>query len=319
MLSPLRDLRLLNLGLDTDGIVHLSDCYAAGLSDEKVRWLVDSGRWQLVHPRTFAVFSGKLSYRAAMRAAVVYAGEGAVLSHVTAGHEYGLCGRPAVVHVSVPYVREVDSRAGVKVHRSRTLRPADAVGSLPFTTVERTVLDLLGSRRSADAALGLVGEAVRSRRTTPQRLRAALTEAMCTRWRRVVLEAMPDVERGAQSPLEVRDARLRRQHGLPAGRRQIRRIGDGVELLDVVVAEWGVHVELDGRLGHDATRERWRDMRRDNRSEVAGLRHLRYGWADLFDRPCDVAIEQALVLLQQGWPGPFKACPRCPSLLPEGL
>jgi hypothetical protein len=320
MFNPLRDSQLLNLGLDQDGIVHLRDCYAAGVSDEKLRWLVKSGRWRLVHPRTIAVFSGPMSYRSSLRAAVIYAGEDAVLSHATAGHEYGLCARPPLVHLSVPYAREVDARPGIKLHRSRTLSTGHvAAGSLAFTTIERTVLDLLAALRSADAALGLVGEAVRSRRTTPRRLRAALASAPCTRWRKVVIEAMPDVERGAQSPLELRDARMRRRHGLPAGTRQLQRLAGGVEMLDVVVAEWGVHVELDGRLGHDGTRERWRDMRRDNRSEVGGLRHLRYGWADMVDRPCAVAAEQALVLRQQGWPGPFKPCPTCPSPLPPGL
>jgi hypothetical protein len=42
-------------------------------------------------------------------------------------------------------------------------------------------------------------------------------------------------------------------------------------------------------------------MRRDNRSEVMRLRELRYGWADMVDKPCEVAIEQAVILRQQGW------------------
>jgi hypothetical protein len=60
-------------------------------------------------------------------------------------------------------------------------------------------------------------------------------------------------------------------------------------------------------------------MRRDNRSEIAQLRHLRYGWADVVDRPCAVAMEQALVLRQQGWDGEFVRCPACPPEEPEGL
>ena len=159
MLNPLRDHSLLNLGLGTEGIVHIEDCYQAGLTDRKVRWLIDSGRWQLVHPRVIAVFSGPLPYRAMLHAAVKYAGRGAVLSHETAGFEYGLCAKPPITHVTVPYEREVDRRAVLIVHRSRTLGPRHVMpGTLPRTTVERTVVDLLGSKRSADAALGLVGE-----------------------------------------------------------------------------------------------------------------------------------------------------------------
>jgi hypothetical protein len=53
-------------------------------------------------------------------------------------------------------------------------------------------------------------------------------------------------------------------------------------------------------------------MRRDNASEVRGMAHLRYGWADIADRGCEVAGEQARVLRQRGWLGKFRRCPRCP-------
>lgn len=181
------------------------------------------------------------------------------------------------------------------------------------------MLDLLADKLTADAALGLIADSFRDRLSTPEALYAALIARPKTRWRRVVLDALPDLRDGAQSPLEVRDARLRRRHGLPSGQRQTGRMADGTEHLDVVIEEQRLHIELDGRLGHDRAREQWRDMRRDNRSEVAGLRHLRYGWADMVDRPCEVAIEQARILRQQGWTGAFKRCSTCPSPLPPGL
>jgi hypothetical protein len=37
------------------------------------------------------------------------------------------------------------------------------------------------------------------------------------------------------------------------------------------------------------------------------------------DRPCAVAMEQALVLRQQGWDGKFVRCTACPPEEPEGL
>jgi hypothetical protein len=291
-----------------------------GITDDKIRWLVRSGRWQLVHPRVFATFSGELPYDSRLYAALLYAGSESVLSHESAGAIHGICARPTSVHVLVRYERDVASRAGVVVHRSRSLTDTDVRPGRPAaTTIERTVVDLLATRRTADAALGLIGEALRTRRTAPDRLRAALVGSPTTKWRQVVFEALPDMAAGAESPLEVRDAKLRRRHGLPSGTRQLRRLGDGTEYLDVVIDEWRLHVELDGRLGHDATQERWRDMRRDNRSERARLRHLRYGWADIFDRPCEVAIEQAVILRQEGWRGEFRACRNCPQALPADL
>jgi hypothetical protein len=232
-----------------------------------------------------------------------------------------LCPEPATVHLTVPYHRQVDEQPRLTIHRSRTLSDVDIhpVFRPTRTRIERTVLDLLADRTTANAALGLVADSIRGGLSSPDALRAALALRPMTRWRRVVLDALPDLRAGAQSVLEVREATLRRRHGLPAGERQVRRLTGGAEYLDVLVAEFGLHVEVDGRLGHDRAREVWRDMQRDNRSEMRGLRHLRYGWADIVDRPCEVAIEQGQVLRQQGWTGRFIRCPRCPHGLPTAL
>jgi hypothetical protein len=182
--------------------------------------------------------------------------------------------------------------------------------------IEPTVVELLRGCRTTTAALGLVSDAVRTRQTTAHLLGIRIAERRTVRWRGRILAAMPDVAAGALSVLELMDAKLRRAHGLPAGDRQVRRDLKGVEYLDVMVREFRLHVELDGRLGHDRATETWRDMRRDNASEVSQLRHLRYGFADLYDRGCEAMIEQALVLRQEGWTSPFRRCPACPLQLP---
>jgi hypothetical protein len=304
------------LGAETAGAIDLYACRRAGLSDERVHWFVETGRWQSPLPRVFVTFSGPVPIDTMRFAALQYAGDGSTLSHETAGALWGLVSPSEVIHLTVPYLRDVDPQPNLVIHRSRTLSEHDVhpVITPRRTRIERTVVDLLATRRSADAALGLVASAIRGRQTNADRLRKVVQDLPRTRWRKIVLEALPDVAAGAHSPLELRDARLRRTHGLPQGRRQWRRVADGAEYLDVFIPEFDVHVELDGRLGHDATRERWRDMRRDNRSVIAQLRHLRYGWADMIDRPCQVAAEQAEVLRQQGWRGRFKRCPSCPGL-----
>jgi hypothetical protein len=321
VLNPRRDQALSYLGADTAGAVHLDECRGAGLAADRLGYLVESGRWQSPYPRVFITFSGPVPLLTRQFAALRYAGDGAVLSHESSGAGFGLCREPEDIHLTVPYHREVADQTGVRIHRSRTITAADWHPTWPprRTRIERTVLDLLAHRRSADAALGLVADALRNRATTPDRLRSALDARPRTRWRKVVRDAMPDLSRGAQSPLEVRDAQLRRVHGLPIGRRQVRRLRDGTEYLDVVIDEWALHIELDGRLGHDRAREVWRDMRRDNASQVRGIAHLRYGWADIIDRPCAVAEEQARVLRQQGWPGRFVPCRACRGMGLTGL
>jgi hypothetical protein len=291
------------------------------MSDRRLHHLVETGRWQLAYPRVYVTFSGPIPLVTRQHAALLYAGPDAVLSHESAGHYSQLCREPAAIHLTVTYQRKVHDQLGMVLHRSRTITADDVhpVFEPRRTRIERTVLDLVARKTTADAALGLVADSLRHRATTPERLRSALEGRPRARWRKVILEALPDLRAGAQSALELRDASLRRLHHLPSGRRQASRLADGTECLDILIEQWRVHVELDGRLGHDRAREIWRDMRRDNRSQLAGLRHLRYGWADIVDRPCHVAIEQAVVLRQQGWTGRFTRCRACPDHPTPGL
>jgi len=69
-------------------------------------------------------------------------------------------------------------------------------------------------------------------------------------------------------------------------------------------------VELDGRVGHEGM-GRFRDMRRDNGSTVAGDATLRYGWADVVGRRCQVAGQVGSVLTARGWTGRLRRCPQC--------
>ncbi len=310
-----------SLGARTGGAIALAAAKASGLTHRQLHRLVASGRWQSPLPRVYVTFNGPIPAATMHHAAVLYAGTGAVLSHETAACFWQLCRAAALIHVTVPFERAIRPQPQLVVHRSRGLCDDDVhrVFRPPRTTIERTVLDLLASRETADRALGLVADALRTALTSPTSLRAALERHPKTRWRKVVNDALPDLSEGAQSPLEVREARLRRRHGLPAGRRQASRRGDGTEYLDILIEEWRLHIELDGRLGHDRAREVWRDMRRDNRSELLGLRQLRYGWGDVVDRPCYVAIEEGVVLRQQGWTGTFRRCRDCPTTLPAGL
>jgi hypothetical protein len=51
MINPKRDASLLALGADSEGMVDLGECRAAGMTDDKLNWLVRSGRWQNPLPR----------------------------------------------------------------------------------------------------------------------------------------------------------------------------------------------------------------------------------------------------------------------------
>jgi very-short-patch-repair endonuclease len=72
-------------------------------------------------------------------------------------------------------------------------------------------------------------------------------------------------------------------------------------------ADYGVRVELDGRAAHPEE-VRWRDLRRDNLAIQEGDAVLRFGFADVSERPCDVASQVATILRRNGWPGEDRPC-----------
>jgi very-short-patch-repair endonuclease len=113
-----------------------------------------------------------------------------------------------------------------------------------------------------------------------------------------------------EGPLEhayLRD--VERAHGLPAASRQVS-VSRGTRS-DAVYEEFGVVVELDGRVGHSGAEAVFRDLRRDNAHAELNMTTLRYGSADVRGRPCDVAAQVAAVLRRRGWTGTYAGCPRC--------
>jgi len=293
------------------GMVTRAQAMRCGLSDAAISARVASGRWQRIYLGVFATFSGPLPRIASIWAAILFAGPDAVACNRTAAELIGLV-EPASgpVQVAVPHARRVRSRPGVAVHRVvdvRRMRHPAAVP--PRTCVEETVLDLAQSARTVDDAIGWLTRAVGGRFTTPDRLRAAMAGRRRLRWRRELASALRDVAAGCHSLLELRYRRnVERSHGLPAGMRQRRREN---WYDDVAYDEYGVNVELDGRRAHPES-ARFRDHRRDNAAVVAGERVLRYGYADVVERPCTVAREVATVLRDAGWRGRTRRCgPGC--------
>ena len=71
-------------------------------------------------------------------------------------------------------------------------------------------------------------------------------------------------------------------------------------------------METDGAVAHPCE-ARWRDQHRDNAAAADGIITLRYGWADVTQRPCQVAAQVAGVLQERGWRGtPHPCSPSCP-------
>ena len=308
--APLRELAEFQ-----HGALAVRQLVAFGLSRRLAEDRVRVHRWQRVHRGVYVVFTGPLPRTTQVWAAVLRAGPGAAASHVTAAELDGLCARKDErIHVTAPVSRRVRGELhGMVVHYAHRLAESRHPSkNPPRTRVDDTVLDLVDISDRARDAEGWVTNAGEKRLTTPDRLASSLMQRKKIRWRPMVEAMLVDVAQGAQSPLELTYLRdVERAHGLPVGSRQVRIAGSRVIWVDVDYDDYATRVELDGRLGHQGE-GRFRDRRRDNRAAVDGVWTLRYGFAETFGSPCEVAAEVALVLRDRGWTGFPRLCgPAC--------
>jgi hypothetical protein len=298
-----------------DGIVTRKQALEAGFSHEALRARVASGRWRRLYPGVVSTFTGEPPRRAALWAAVLRAGPGAMLSHHTAAEADGLIRRSNPIHVTVPQPRHVERIPGLVIHRSARAELArHPTRTPPRTRLEETVLDLACSARSFDEAFNWLCLACAGRFITPARLREAMEERGKMRWRAEISVGLGDVDSGVHSWLERRYLyAVERPHGLPAAKRQARhRRGGRSAYSDVLYENYALAVEVDGQAAHPDT-ERWRDAARDNTAARLGLITLRYPYSEIAARPCEVAAEVAAVLHRRGWPDMPRACgPACP-------
>lgn len=288
---------------------------ASGIGPDTMRSKLRSGKWQRLQRGVYASFSGPPARETMLWAALLRAGPDATLSHQTAAERHGLIDEPsAVITITVPTHRHPAQRKipGVVVHRSDAiLRTRHPTMLPPCTRVEDTVLDLIQTARTFDAAYAWICRAIGRRRTTATRIRHAMDTRKKMRWRSELAAALGDADDGVLSLLEYRYVRrVEVPHGLPTARRQARiRQRTGHWYLDNLYEEYGICVELDGTAAHPAD-EQWRDKRRDNANAVSGIVTLRFGLLDLDDHRCQTASDVATLLRQHGWPASPCPCKR---------
>jgi hypothetical protein len=306
---------VLAVAQEQSGSVARRQVLALGGSDSWIAARLRAGRWQRVFAGTYVVFSGPVPFVTRVAAALLRAGDGALLWGRTAAVLDGLDDRePAVIHVLVPARRRVELEPGISVRRSREVaNRGHPVRSPARTRIEETVLDLCEISQRLTEVASWVTRSCSRRLTNPERLRAALAARGRHRWRRQLVGMLADVQLGAQSPLELEYLRrVVAAHSLPLGVRQQRLAGRTVRWVDVDHEDFRTRVELDGRLGH-AEEGAFRDRQRDNAATRDGRATLRYGFVDVFGEPCAVAAEVAQVLSANGWPGqPIHCGPGCP-------
>ena len=286
------------------GLVTYRQALAAGLTRGSVRGLLDRNTWTAVDKGVYVTRPGEPTWLDLAWAGVLIGGPGSGVGGAAAAHLWGI-GDP------VDQIDIWSPRTALAVRDDRWVfrrGVRKVIGSPPRTSLEETVLDLCAGA-DADVQSGWISAALRSNRSTAQRMSRALDRATRLKGRRQVAELLQAVSGGSESPLEVRYLRdVERAHDLPAGTRQ--RSMSSRTRSDVVYEAYSLIVELDGLLGHRGDGER-RDAWRDALHLTMGLVTLRFGWSDLVQHPCEVAAAVAEVLYSRGWQGSAKPCSNC--------
>ncbi|NMI02126.1 endonuclease domain-containing protein [Pseudonocardia acidicola] len=279
------------------GVITRAQACSAGLSRDAVDRRLATRRWRPVHPRVYLAAGHRLTDEARVRAAVLWAGEGAVLSGAAAAwwHEMAECA-PPVVGVTVPRRRCPGPRPGVTVRR-RGLDPADGderngviVTARPLTVLEAAV------------EMGGAGGAFLDRALQRWVRFPAVYEAYCRNLgaygsasaRRLLVAAADGSASVAGRLLQrmLRDAGIR---GWRAGH------DSGGFVIGVAFPAARVAIEVDGWAWHmDAERTRQATGRR-NALARQGWAVLRYTWHDLVEQPRVVLAEIVHAVAAARW------------------
>lgn len=297
------------------GVISRKQAISSGASPGEIDAKLRFKRWQRVHWGVYATFTGALPRRAQLWAAVLYAGDGALLSHESAGELQGLVDKPAgVVHLTVPARRRVTPVSGLVIHASDLpeRREQDPAGEIPVTLVADTVIDLAEAGASVDDVYGWVTRAFGRKEVAVSAvdLLVALQSRKRLRWRAEITEAIMAADGGAHSALELLwEKNVENPHGLPVPARQVpfRKDNGKVGYRDREYVPWGVIIELDGKKSHPAE-QRPQDSARDRQASVQRKETMHYGWREAKYEACQSAAEVIWVLWRRGWRGRPKPC-----------
>lgn len=260
------DARIGQLANREHGVLAADELLACGLTRAGIQRRLRTGRLHLLHRGVYAVGHAAISREGQWLAAVKASGEGAVLSHQSAGIFWELLTRyDGPIHITVPIGRHPRPTRGIAVHRSRTLGVRDAVrrDGIPVTTPTRTLTDL--------------------KRVLPrERWEAAVDRA---RGKGISVAELID-EAPTRSALERRFLRLCRRHRIPAPRVNVL---VGGFLVDFLWPDARLIVEVDGYEFHRDRASFESDRARDAELTAQGHRVLRFTYRQVTERPARVA------------------------------
>ncbi len=292
--------RLSDLAASRHGIFTLDDARRAGLTHRQIDLRVRD-EWATIYEGVFRAAGAPATWRGELLAATLAAGEGAAISHRSAGTLYELPGgRSDLIELSCVRWRRT-RKPGLVVHESRRLDERDiaTVDGMPVTKPERTILDLASCFPHENYLEYVVQAARRKRLVTYESMRATFDRharrgLKGVRALRATLDRWDPTSRPTESEMETLLLQAVRHHGLPDPTVQYEvreRDGHLLARVDAAYPAALIAIEYDSRQEHSDEFQLAKDARRRNALQargwvVLGARNadLRRGGTELCDQ-----------------------------------
>jgi very-short-patch-repair endonuclease len=268
---------------EQDGIAARRQLLARGVSEAAIKRAVRAGRLHRLHPGVYSLQTPELlTEDALLSAALLAAGNGAILSHGTAAWRWRIIrAAPARIELSVPHRRAPPD--GVTLFRPSALRAGDVVidRGIRITSVPRTALDL-AVRYDHRALVRMLEEAEFQHDLRPADIKRTLRRGHPGSANlRAALDAHAPGHGKAKSDLERNFRRLLVKHGIEL---PVRNELIGPYEVDCLWPAHRVVVELDGRQ-HERPHQADTDDDRDLYLRRHGHTIRRYGNKQLTQQP----------------------------------
>jgi predicted transcriptional regulator of viral defense system len=265
---------------------------SSGATSADISRQLQKGHWQRVVPGVYVVSGSPSTWNQAVAVAVFGSGSGAIASHATAAHLWGLSRRPKVIEVTTPN-KGRPNRSHI-IHRSTDLisNNVTEVGGIPCSTVVRLLVDV-GIPWGDGFAGRCLDEAARTGLASDRAVASELHRVArrgrngVGPMRRVLIDRL-GWSSLTESQIEAEFARIMLAAGiaLPAPQVNVaKRNGLLIARVDFVYRDIRLVIALDGERYHSNRETFRRDRRQQNDLVLEGFRVLRFTAWDVFAAP----------------------------------
>ena len=237
------------------GLITVEQARRFGLDEAALRRRVamPAPVWQRVLPRVYATFLHGLTAEQKVRAAMLYAGDGAALSGGTAVRWQGVNYLPSEVkllpaQILIPARRACLSQDFVAVHRTTRLPDTMNVAGIATVHPARAVADCALGITSYDTVLALVSAAMNSGRTNIDDLSRECAQG-ARRGSKLLRQVLLEAAHGTRSVYEAKLRQLVAMTDLPAPEINVPILVDGLWLIPDLRWGWFI-VEINSRAHH---------------------------------------------------------------------